>query len=341
MIKYNYIRHFATVLLGCFLCIQAYAQHTTEFLFLETADYYLRKIMQTNAKAVFAEINRAYDQNQSELAFSLTNVTDDASKRIQSLWATSHFYCTETGITTRVLKSSNGYQVRNIPIFFAQGNKPEDKYQDIVIEFTADGKISDMYIAINNHQYLKIIGDSNPITDLRYKQMIVELVENFRTAYNRKDMQFLEDIYSDDALIITGKVLKRDSLKRGDVPLAIIQKQVPYIQFNVQNKKQYLANLQRVFNANSYINIKFDNIVVTRHEGNPNIYGVTLKQDWNASGGYHDEGWLFLMIDYEDENNPLIWVRTWQPLIDPNTGKEIHYEPEDIFGPGDFRVKYK
>ena len=328
--NYKFFRHFATVLLGCLLCVQAYAQHTTEFMFSETADYYLRKIMQTNAKAVFAEINHAYEQNKPELVLSLSNVTDDASKRIQSLWTTSHFYCTETSITTRVLKSSNGYQVRNIPVFFVQGEKTEDKYQDIVIEFTSEGKINDMYIAISNHQYLKIIGDSNPVTDLRYKQMIVELVENFRTAYNRKDIPFLEDIYSDDALIITGKVLSPQ--KRGDVPQANNQIK---IQYSIQNKKQYLTNLQRVFNANSYINIKFDSIVVTRPEGNPDIYGVTLKQEWNSSGGYHDEGWLFLMIDYKNVNNPLIWVRTWQPSKDP-TGKEINIPTGEIFGLDDF-----
>jgi hypothetical protein len=122
--------------------------------------------------------------------------------------------------------------------------------------------------------------------------------------------------------------------KRGDVPPAFDLKKIEY---SVQNKKQYLTNLKRVFEKNSYINIKFDDIVVTRHEGNPNIYGVTLKQDWNSSGGYHDEGWLFLMIDYEDENNPLIWVRTWQPLTDPNTGRAI--PAEDIFGLGSFPVR--
>jgi len=332
--KKNFIRHFATILFSSMLYIQTYAQHTTEFLFSETAPDYLRKTMQANTKAVFAEINRAYDQNKSKLVLSLTNVTGEASKRIQNLWAASHFYCTETSITTRILKSSNGYQVRNIPVFFAQGNKPEDKYQDIVIEFTSSGKINDVYIAITPLQYVKIMGNSNEVTDLRHRQMIVELVENFRTAYNRKDMPYLDDIYSDDALIITGKVLKPQS--RGDVPVAYNNAQ---IQYSIQSKKQYLANLQKVFNANSYINIKFDSIVVTRHEGNPNIYGVTLRQEWNASGGYSDEGWLFIMIDYGDENNPLIWVRTWQPIKDPNTGKDIRYSNEDIFGLGSFPVR--
>jgi len=102
------------------------------------------------------------------------------------MWTTSHFYCTEIGITTRVLKSSTGYQVRNIPVYFAKGNKPEDKYQDIVIEFTTSGKVNDIYIAIAPHQYAQIMANSNEVTDLRYRQMIIELVENFRIAYNRK-----------------------------------------------------------------------------------------------------------------------------------------------------------
>jgi len=242
MTKHKFFRQFATVLLISLLCIQAFAQQTTEFRFVETAPDYLLKTMQTNAQAVFAEIKSAYAKNKSELSLSLSNVTDEASKRIQTLWATSHFYCTETSIYARVLKSSNGYQVRNIPVFFAKGDKPEDQYRDIVLEFTAGGIISDMYIAIAQIDYATIMAAAKEVADMRHRQMVVDVVENFRTAYNRKDMPFLNDIYSDDALIITGKVLK--SQKRGDVPTALDQKKIAY---SVQNKKQYLANLQKVF----------------------------------------------------------------------------------------------
>ena len=331
MTKYNFIRQFATVLLGSLLCAQTYAQHTTEFLFTETAPEYVRKTMQINAQALVSEINSAYDLKQTTLALS-NYVTEDAKKRIQSLWATSHFYCTETAITTRILKSPNSYQVRNIPVFIEEGKTDEDQFQSMVIEFTSDGRISDLYIALEWHQYANIISNSNEVSDLRHRQMILDLVENFRTAYNTKDLPFLNDIYSDDALIITGKVLMPQ--KRGDVPAAINK---PQFEYSVQSKKQYLAKLSRVFASNSYINIKFDNIVVTQHEGNPNIYGVTMKQKWNSSS-YSDEGWLFLLIDYEDENNPLIWVRTWQPLKD-NSGDSIYYNPEDIFGLGDFKFR--
>jgi hypothetical protein len=162
--------------------------------------------------------------------------------------------------------------------------------------------------------------------------MILDVVENFRTAYNRKDTSFLYNIYSDDALIITGKVVNRQ--ERLDAPKATNATKSEY---SVQNKKTYLAKLKNVFASNSYINIKFDDIVVKRHEGNPNIYGVTLKQHWNTSN-YSDEGWLFLIFDYEDENNPQIWVRTWQPLQDGN-GNPIRYSNEDIFNLSDFKFR--
>lgn len=331
MTKYIFISRLATVLLSSLLCVQAYSQHITEFLFTETAPEPVRRTMQTNAQALFSEINSAADQHKSALTLS-SYVTEEAKKRIQSLWSTSHFYCTETAITTRILKFGNNYQVRNIPVFIEEGKTDEDQFQSMVIEFTSTGKISDLYLALEWHQYANIIGGSNEVTDLRHRQMILDLVENFRTAYNTKDMPFLNNIYSDEALIITGKALTPQ--KRGDTPAAINKQEFEY---SVQNKKQYLSKLSRVFASNSYINIKFDDIVVTQHEGNPNIYGVTLKQNWNSSA-YSDEGWLFLLIDYEDENNPLIWVRTWQPLKD-NSGNSIYYNPEDIFGLGDFKFR--
>jgi len=339
MTQQKFIRQFATIFLGCLWCAQSYAQHTTEFLFTETAPDYVRQAMQANAKALFAEINRAYDQNKQGLTLSGDNLSKEAIERIQTLWAVSHFYCTETSITARVLKSSDKnntakkYQVRNIPVYFAEGETDEDRYQDMVIEFTLSGQISDLYNAIAPTQYPKIWEKSNGVTDGRRRQIILEFVENFRTAYNTKDLPYLDKVYSEDALIITGKVKKADNAINLDKPKVMDAKKVN-LEYSVQDKRTYLANLKRAFDRNAYINIKFDNIVVKQHEGNPDIYGVLLIQSWNSST-YSDKGWLFLIIDFKDEDNPLIWVRTWQPTKDEN-GKEVHYETEDIFGLGDF-----
>ena len=166
--------------------------------------------------------------------------------------------------------------------------------------------------------------DNKEVTDLRRRQLILDYVEQFRTSYNTKDIQFLEQVFSDDALIITGKVIsqKKDNMK---LPDKIIYKK--------QTKQEYLTNLRRVFANNSYIKVTFDDIKVKRHSTNPNFYGVTLHQGYTSSN-YHDDGYLFLLWDFTDEDHPQIHVRTWQP--DQINGGRI---PDDeIFSLNDFDI---
>lgn len=84
----------------------------------------------------------------------------------------------------------------------------EEEYQEAVIGFNAKGDIVDFNLALANNLYIKVLKKGYDVTDLRYRQMILDYVEQFRTAYNTKDIPFLQQIYSDDALIITGKVIK-------------------------------------------------------------------------------------------------------------------------------------
>ena len=76
---------------------------------------------------------------------------------------------------------------------------------------------------------------------------------------------------------------------------------------------------------NAYIKVDFDEIEVLRHPVNPDFYGVTLKQWWTSGRkrgeGYHDEGYVFLLWDFTNENAPQIHVRTWQPEQTPKGEK--------------------
>jgi len=95
------------------------------------------------------------------------------------------------------------------------------------------------------------------------------------------------------------------------------------VKYQVQDKKQYLETVQnRIFKNNKYINIIFDEIKIVKDLKYEDIYGVNLKQYWNTSG-YKDVGYLFLMVDFKDENNPIIHVRTWQPEGAEQTKKGI------------------
>ena len=70
-----------------------------------------------------------------------------------------------------------------------------------------------------------------------------------------------------------------------------------------------------------------------RHPVNPNFYGVTLLQGW-TSGKYHDDGYLFLLWDFTNEDAPQIHVRTWQP--DKIGGKPL--PKDEVFSLSDFDI---
>lgn len=282
--------------------------------------------METKMSALLTEINAA-QANGRALNFSSLNLESSVQKSLSMLWENSPFRCTDDVIVERCLTTNSGYQVRNIPLMMtpkADRNFNESEYQEAVISFDQQGNLESFYLSIAMNLYMSVIKNNKEITDLRRRQLILDYVEQFRTSYNTKDINFLEQVFSDDALIITGKVIsqKKDNIK---VPDKILYKR--------QDKQQYLTGLRSVFAKNSYIKVTFDEIKVMRHPVNKDFYGVTLHQGW-TSDSYHDEGYVFLLWDFTDEDRPQIHVRTWQP--DKFNGDKL---PEDeIFSLNDFDI---
>ena len=281
-----------------------------------------------SATKLLSEVNLAFFENRKP---NLDNsfATDEATKSLLSMWEMSMFRCYETQVIEKGLlnKVKGIYEVRNIPIFFKEAAEG-DNYEETVLVFNSSGQIDDIYISVGTNRVNEILGKSNSVTDLRRRTIITDFVENFRTAYNRKDIDFLGKVFSDDALIIIGKVV---NVQQGSSEM--LQKNISKerIEYHKESKLTYLNGMKRIFKANSYLNIKFDSLEVVQHGKYPEIYGVTLKQAWNTSK-YSDVGYVFLMIDFKDENNPIIHVRTWQP--DKINGKPL--SKEDIFSLGAF-----
>lgn len=301
----------------------AYSQHNTKVVLRDFTETALRATMQTNINAVLNAVNRAYDNGSSVLEFPKESLTDSARNTLLSLWGNSRFYCTKAGILAeRVLHRYDGYQVRNIPVCFVRGEEG-DKYQQLYFNFNRNGKITGVNIAPDMHQYTNIMNkvDADDVADATQKQIIENVIANFRTAYNTKDINYLEAIYSDDALIITGNVFRRVTTD------GIVLQEADY---KVQTKEEYIENLGKVFDNNKWINIKLTTLEITQHIDYPYLYGVNLYQEWKAEGGYSDEGYLFLLFDFRNEKEPTIWVRTWQAAVD-NDGHEVKYKPGELY----------
>ena len=150
------------------------------------------------------------------------------------------------------------------------------------------------------------------------KQTLINFLEDYQTAYALKRYDYLESIYSDDALIIVGHVVKKNEQPMKDRrEFNLSDEEITLMKYN---KDQYFGNLSRTFKAQEYINIRFTETDFIRQQfsddennvGGEDIFGVRLLQEYHSTT-YGDVGYLFLMVDLRDNKRPIIHVRAWQP----------------------------
>jgi hypothetical protein len=279
------------------------AGHST-LVVLKGIDDSRKQIFEQNTAKFLDAINTAYRKNTQPI-FPESVIGGKIDEIMKNNWAISPFISVRTDVIENVLKNESGnYEIRNIQIVLEEADA-DYKQQDAVIIFDQQGKIIDFKIALGYHSISAILRDTVSVTDLRRRQLIVSFVEDFRTAYNLKDNTYLDKVFSDRALIITGKTIEKSV--EGELKSTTT--------YTTQTKEQYLNKLKAVFANSKMLNINFDSINVVRHPNHENIYGVNLYQTWNSEsvqgGKYRDVGYVFLIIDFTDENKPMIWVRAW------------------------------
>lgn len=279
---------------------------------------------------ILTEANAACEQ-QRQINYSSLGIPERVQGALAALWDNSPFICLDSKIVENCITTGSGYQIRNIPLMLKPLNSADvaegEDYQEAVVSFDKSGALVSFYLSISANLYMNVIRENKDITDMRRRQLILDYVEQFRTAYNQKDIDFLEAVFSDDALIITGKVIERskDGIRLPDK-----------IEYKKQDKKQYLTNLKGVFARNRMIRVTFDEIEVMRHPAISDFYGVTLHQGY-SSDNYHDDGYVFLLWDFRNEDFPKIHVRTWQPDAYNVNGTGRQRIPKDeVFSLGDF-----
>lgn len=180
---------------------------------------------------------------------------------------------------------------------------------------------------IANHPFrkeaLKIINSHLEESDSISRRKILSYCEHLRAAYPTKDIDFIRQVFSDNALIIVGNVVKtgRKSDGGGDSKVS----------YAVRSKQAYLSRLAEVFKANKEIKVEFSDFNIMRHPSMKGIYGVTLRQKYSTDK-YSDDGYLFLLWDFRNPSMPQIHVRTWQP-------HKIIAEGEERIDISDFNIE--
>ena len=211
--------------------------------------------------------------------------------------------------TLEITETDDEVICRSIPMSFSFSGNRRTFVEDVVFHFTKDGKVSEVTFALGKQAVDDIM--RRDLWNVADRQMMISFLESYKTAYALKRIDYLRTIFSNDALIITGKVVKSSGSKE------IRPGNVKLVKYTRQSKEKYLNNLEKCFSSNEYVNIHFADNIVRRSSSNPDVYGIQIKQDYYSST-YGDTGYLFLLINFKNRHEPLIHVRTWQPDKDPN-----------------------
>ncbi|MDY0076268.1 MAG: hypothetical protein RBR87_03245 [Bacteroidales bacterium] len=226
--------------------------------------------------------------------------------------------------TLKIVQLNDETIVRSVPMAFYFPNSKKQFTENVVFTFDNLKMVSAISFAISDKTIYDIVSHGDGFGGIKEKYTLIKFMEYYKTAYSLKRLDYIESIFSDNALIIVGTILERAQPIDG-MYKNIGEKGVKYQRYT---KKDYITRLENVFNSKEYINIDFEEAEVRKLNGSDNIYGIQLSQHYYSSN-YSDFGYLFLMIDLNDTLHPTIYVRTWQPQKN---------DDGSIYGLEDFRM---
>lgn len=205
---------------------------------------------------------------------------------------------------------------RSIPMSFRFSNNNITFTEDVTLTFDPEGKIELLAFALDNNTRELIFNSPAQWSD-SVRMAIATFIENYKTAFALKDIDYIKSIFDDYAIIVTGRMAYR-APKNAELS-NMGQRMVTYTQYN---KEQYIKRLEEQFRQKKFINLRLTDVGVKLLGRGDETYALRIKQDYFSST-YADTGYLFLMVDMNNPSAPLIKVRTWQPHRDPTINANL------------------
>lgn len=234
------------------------------------------------------------------------------------------------------LPNNDGVAIRSYPVSFKFNSNHFTTTENVVFHLDKDNKIARIAFALETAAEEDVLMQGEWTKETR--QIIMDFLEAYKTSFAMEDISYTEQVFSDNALIIVGSKAMTRTGKGSDLQL----KNQAKVKYTRQTKKEYIENLQRCFDRNEYVNVKFGenqikkggwtNTVTGQHK---DIYGIQIRQDYFSST-YGDTGYLFLAVDLENPHLPVIHIRTWQPYKDVCNDADNATYGEKIYGFEDF-----
>jgi hypothetical protein len=236
---------------------------------------------------------------------------DDFMKRKAVDYLTYNNACPlDKNILSKLNKTRDGWELRRIRMLHQYPSIHKQSTEYLVLDFSEDGELVDLNIAITDFLYNRFVEESKYSNDWVNRQEIIKFLEKYRTAYMTRDIETVDLMFAEDAIIIIGRKLKRKILPPDLVGYQQFGNQPDY-EYLTFKKSEYITRQKQIFKYQKDILLDFASFDIIRKNNASDIYGVEMRQNYTSTT-YTDEGYLFLLIDFS-EVDPLIYVRAWQP----------------------------
>lgn len=206
---------------------------------------------------------------------------------------------------------ANGYLVRGIKAAFSFKRNNKTFVEDLVF-YIKDDKIEGINFGLEQSALEDIL--RHAMWDPQSRLVLVNFLENYKTAYALERLDYLNAVFSEDALIIVGNKLPQP--KASEIT-AVDQESYEH---NKLTKSEYMKQLELVFAKQEYVNIQFEDASVKKTNRTSERYEIIIKQNY-YSATYADKGYLYLLADISNPELPIIHVRVW----DENRNNLMNY----------------
>lgn len=187
-------------------------------------------------------------------------------------------------------KTKFGYEIRGIPINCYYKSLHKTSCEQFVFDFNENKQLIDFNLSVANGK----CNDQN-------KLEVIKFIEKYRMAYQCRDTSTLNKIFSNKAIIISGRYLNINNNFNSD----LLNKKSQYTKLD---KQQFMQRQIAIFKKQKDIFIKLSNF---DNESNSNgILSMSMRQLYNSTT-YSDNGFLFFIIDFR-QKNPQILLREWR-----------------------------
>lgn len=215
-----------------------------------------------------------------------------------------------------VIKADNIILVRpcRVEIRYSNG---KTYIENIVFRFLpSTGKIESFAYMLTQKAENCLLNKSLYIPD-KTRFAVLRFMEDYQTAYALKRLDYIDKIFSDDAIIITGTRIKAISNTQlaNEYHIMINKTDDEYYRQETFSKGEFIKRLGQQFDDREYVHLTFEENICEPISSSAFDDGsaccIQIRQIY-SSPVYSDKGYLTLFLNMRG-STPIITVRLWEP----------------------------